>query len=190
MPLVFFDKIGMAYDHDVSQRHFLRGEHYSQVPRGAFKRKMTQKRSQYATTGWILHQNNAPALRAHITKQAIDELGVEIVYHPSHSPDLHPCGFYLFPEARKELHRQRFAFNYDLHNAVMGMLDRLSKRGSETRKWIEGWYKCMQLQRDYFKRSYYRYMYIFCPACAINSVSKLLMPLVFNVFGFETRINR
>jgi len=45
-------------------------------PDETLKRALAQKLPQYATTGWILHQNNAPGQYAQVTLQVIDQLNI------------------------------------------------------------------------------------------------------------------
>jgi histone-lysine N-methyltransferase SETMAR len=58
---------------------------------------------------WILHHDDAPlhdALRVceFLAKKSIARMG-----HPSYSPDLAPCEFWLFPKLKNVLKEQRFA---------------------------------------------------------------------------------
>lgn len=153
MHLIFLDKFGIIYDHIVPRGHTVTGEYYSNVLRGPLKAKLKKKRPLYQDFGWKLHHDNAPAHRSMICQRTIEELGVEIMVHPPYSPDLAPCDFHLFPEVKKELRGRRFESDLELNNAVMGILNRLSKNGfSEVYdKWIKRWNKCIQQNGEYFE---------------------------------------
>lgn len=105
MHLVFFDKIGVIYDHVVPRHTTITARYYSNVLKGPLKTKMAAKRPELAANGWILHQDNAPAHRAIATQETIAQLGIEIMPHPPYSPDLAPCDFYLFPQVKKKIVR-------------------------------------------------------------------------------------
>ena len=86
--LVFFDKIGIMYDHIVRKHCTVTAQSYSNVLIGPLKRKMAEKGPELAVNGRILHQQNAPAHRAIATQETITQLGIEIMPHPPYSPDL------------------------------------------------------------------------------------------------------
>ena len=55
----------------------------------------------------FFHNDNAPV---HISAEFV-ELGYELLPHPPYSPDLAPCDFFLFPNLKKSLARQKFESN-------------------------------------------------------------------------------
>ncbi|GFW15839.1 histone-lysine N-methyltransferase SETMAR [Trichonephila clavipes] len=60
---------------------------------------------------FLLHHDNA---RPHIARCVLDvsqQNNVEILLHPSYSPDLTPCDFWLFPQLKIPLRGKRFASN-------------------------------------------------------------------------------
>lgn len=56
----------------------------------------------------ILHHDNASAHTAHQTLAYLKNENVELMTHPSYSPDLAPNEFFLFPKIKKKLRGQRF----------------------------------------------------------------------------------
>ncbi|GFU55156.1 histone-lysine N-methyltransferase SETMAR [Trichonephila clavipes] len=80
---------------------------------------------------FLLHHNNA---QTHIARCALDvsQQNVEILPHPSFSPDLTPCNFWLFPQLKKPLRSKRFASNKAFVKAAEAVLNKLPKvpRGS------------------------------------------------------------
>ncbi|CAH2105700.1 unnamed protein product [Euphydryas editha] len=51
---------------------------------------------------WFLHHDNASAHRAGRTTDYLPEVGVKLLGHPPHSPDLAPCDFALFLHVKKQ----------------------------------------------------------------------------------------
>ena len=51
----------------------------------------------------LLLQDNAPAYTSQVAMIAATECGFEILPHPSHSPDMAPSDFYLFPKLKSQL---------------------------------------------------------------------------------------
>ena len=66
-----------------------------------------EKRRGMLTRRPLLLQDNAPAHIAQITLAAAVTQKIEILPHPSHSPDLSPCNFHLFPNLKKNRLRVR-----------------------------------------------------------------------------------
>ena len=56
-----------------------------------------------------LHHDNAPAHKALIVKQFWTKNSMTQLLHPSYSPYLAPCDFFLFPRMKKVLKGKRFA---------------------------------------------------------------------------------
>ena len=56
----------------------------------------------------ILHQDNAPAHRAWVVQDFLQESGIKILERPPYSPDLAPSNFWLFPNMKELLHCRKF----------------------------------------------------------------------------------
>lgn len=79
-------------------------------------------------------------------------MGIEIMPHPPYSPDLAPCDFHLFPKVKQELRGRHFQIDKELNNVVMGILNRLSKKGNECfEKWVNRWNNCISSEGEYFE---------------------------------------
>jgi len=71
---------------------------------------MQRKRPELWRSGdWFLHHDNAPAHTALSVTWYLASLGWTTVPHPSYSPDLAPCDFFLFLTMKKTLKEKRFA---------------------------------------------------------------------------------
>jgi len=61
-------------------------------------------------TVWVLFlHDNAPAHRALATQNKLAYMGFQYLDHPSHSPDLAPSNYHLFPRMKKQLKGRHFS---------------------------------------------------------------------------------
>jgi transposase len=54
---------------------------------------------------WMLHDENAPSLRALITREFLAHNSIITLPHPPYSPDLAPCDFFLLPKIKLKFDR-------------------------------------------------------------------------------------
>ena len=80
-------------------------------------RAMRKKRASLLPS-LIFHHDNAPSHRAATTQTAVRQLEFEHLCHPSYSPDLSPCDFFLFPVMKTYLRRTHFDDTRELSAAV------------------------------------------------------------------------
>lgn len=102
--------------------------------------------------GLILHHDNARPHKAIITREFLEEKGVELMEHPPYSPDLAPCDFWLFRKLKKNLRGKRFELESEIDLAVQEFFNSIPKedwRGVFT-KWQERMERCIQAGGDYF----------------------------------------
>ena len=67
---------------------------------------------------------------------------MKTVQHPSYSPDLAPCNFFLFPRMKGSLRRIRFQSTEELKKASKNYLIRLLKKDFE--EVFQNWKRCMK----------------------------------------------
>jgi transposase len=67
---------------------------------------------------WILHHDNAPAHDVLRVREFLAKKSITKIYYPPYSPDLAPCGFWLFPKLKNALNGQRFADIPDIQRNV------------------------------------------------------------------------
>jgi hypothetical protein len=85
--------------------------------------------------------------------EAVDVLDLNILSHPSYSPDLAPCDFHLSPKM-KELRGQKYASNEEVKRTVKTWLRKQSVeffRDGFT-KFVSHWWKCVQLGGNYVEK--------------------------------------
>ena len=102
MVFAFFDDSGSVYEHYASVGTKINGDYIIEVLR-KFLRILPRKRPLLAEEGWLLHCDNAPVHTATSVKTFLARRRVEILPHPSYSPDLAPANFWLFPKVKAAL---------------------------------------------------------------------------------------
>ena len=66
-----------------------------------FRKRFLGKRPSLFKSGqWHFHQNNAPVHNSILVTDYLTKMGIKTVSHPTYSPDLAPCDFWLFPKLR------------------------------------------------------------------------------------------
>ena len=96
----FFDSTGMIYMHWVPTGQTVNKEYYVEVLR-EFRKRLRRKRPAIFKSGpWHFHQDNAPVHNSILVTDYVTKIGINIVPHPSYSPDVSSCDFCLFPKLR------------------------------------------------------------------------------------------
>ena len=66
-----------------------------------FRKRFRWKRQALFKSGqWHFHQDNAPVHNSILVTDYLTKMGIKTVPHPSYSPDVGPCDFWLFPKRR------------------------------------------------------------------------------------------
>jgi hypothetical protein len=55
-----------------------------------------------------MHHDNAPCHTSLVTRQFLADTKITVCPHPSYSPDLAPCDFWLFPKIKLTMKGSRF----------------------------------------------------------------------------------
>ena len=110
-----------------------------------FMRAMRKKRASLLPSV-IFHHDNAPSHRVTTTQIAVRQLGFELLSHPSYSPDLSPCDFFLFPVMKTYFRVTHFDDTHALSAAVQVAISNIqpsSLRRSFIQSWLERCRKCI-----------------------------------------------
>ena len=107
--------------------------------------------------GLLLHHDNAPAHRAHQTKNFLAENRVQELSHPSYSPDLAPCDFFVFPRVKLQLRVIRYDSPEEAVEAFMKVLEDIPalEWASCFTKWFERMTRCIEAKGEYFEKLQY-----------------------------------
>ena len=89
-----------------------------------------------------------------MTRQFIDESGLQILPHPPYSPDLAPCDFWLFPRIKRYLKGRNFSSNSEVEGALRNVIGDIEE--NEFKLAIQAWFKrmnkCIQAKGCYFEQ--------------------------------------
>jgi len=75
---------------------------------------LKEKRRGKVTKGVLFLHDNAPAHRALATQKKLAYLGFQCLDHPTHSPDLAPSDYHLFPGLKITIQRSHFSSNAEV----------------------------------------------------------------------------
>ena len=76
---------------------------------------------------YLAPYDNAAAHKAKVTTTFLSEQEIHDLDHHPYSPDLVPCGFWLFPILKERLAGHKFYRVQDLAKAVKSQLDTIPK---------------------------------------------------------------
>ena len=75
-------------------------EYYVEVFREFRKRFRRKRPTRFQSGQWHFHQDNTPVHNSILVTDYLTKIGIKTVTHPSYSPNLAPCDFWLFPKLR------------------------------------------------------------------------------------------
>ena len=104
--------------------------------------------------GTFLIHDNSSSHPSKMTRQFIDESGLQILPHPPYSPDLAPCDFWLFPRIKRYLKGRNFSSNSEVEGALRNVIGDIEE--NEFKLAIQAWFKrmnkCIQAKGCYFEQ--------------------------------------
>ena len=96
----FFDSTSMIYMHWVPTGQTVNKEYYVEVLREFRKRFPGKRPVLFKLAQWHFHQDNAPVHNSVLVIEYLTKMGIKTLPHPSFSPDLALCDFWLFHKLR------------------------------------------------------------------------------------------
>lgn len=100
MLIAFFDSRGMVHQEFVPQGQTINGLFYRDVMNRLLKQIQRVRSELYRSNKWFLLHDNSPAHLSIVVSQFLVTKNVNIITHPSYSPDLAPADFFLFPKLK------------------------------------------------------------------------------------------
>ena len=137
------------------ERRPVNGHWYSEVCLPQLLAAVEDKRPFRGLRGLLLHQDNASAHTAQLTREYLERKKGKLVDHPPQSYDLAPCDFVLFPKTKEMLKGKRFG---SAEEAVDAYKEVISAWPTVMfKKAIESWFYHMKLciapNGDYFEKN-------------------------------------
>ena len=115
-----------------------------------FRKRFRRKRSAlFKSAQWHFHQDNTQVHNSILVTDYLTIMGIKTVLHPSYSPDLAPCDFWLFPKLRgccyEKLRRWKRLWRRSLTHS-----HKRTSMGPSKSCW-NGTHKCIVTGGDYFE---------------------------------------
>lgn len=150
---VFWDRRGVIHAEYLKYGNTVNADGYCATLKRV-KRAIQNKRRGMLTKGVILLQDNATSHTARTTTSLLEKFGWEVLPHPSHSPDLAPSDFHLFPFLKRWLGGQRFGDDEELISAVNTWFQNQAAQWYNTgiENLVSRCDKCLNLLGDYVEK--------------------------------------
>ena len=93
-------------------------------------------------------RDNASSHECEVVKSFLASENVEVLNHPTYSPDLSPCDFFLFPRLRKMLSGNKFTSRSSLGSAIYQCLQQIPKEDYlfAFRDWVKRLQICVSVK--------------------------------------------
>lgn len=108
MLTVFFDYHGVVHSEFLPPGQAVNNEYYLVVMRRMREAVCKNRPELWQNNTWVLHHDNAPSHTALVLREHFPKNSTSIVPQPPYSPDLAPCGFWLFSKLKRPLRGHRF----------------------------------------------------------------------------------
>lgn len=150
----FFSANGHIETVTLENQRIVTAEWYATVCLPQVFEKLKARQSKMDLKGILLHHDSVLVHSAEKTANFFKELGVEVLGHPSFSPDLAPCDFYLFPKAKESIRGQRFESLEAAVATYKEFLDSIPKEEWRTEfdKWFDRMRTCIRREGEYFEK--------------------------------------
>ena len=153
MLIAFFDQKGLVHHEFVPEGETVNQYFYQKVLIRLHGRVRRIRRALWSDKSWLLHHDNAPAHNALSVRQLLVTKQVTALDHPSYSPDLAPCDFWLFPQLKIVIKGTHFSSSEEIKASMTKELKIIKEE--ELAKCFRGWQdrmqKCINSEGDYFE---------------------------------------
>ena len=109
--------------------------------------KMFQFRKKNGPEEMYVHMDNAPSHNSRMTSKKMTQFEMKKLDHPSFSPDVSPCDFWLFSKTKNRLKGKTFSTENELFEAVDDFLKKITK--DEIKSVYQEWIRRLHMVIDY-----------------------------------------
>ncbi|GFR59176.1 transposase [Elysia marginata] len=150
---VFFNYSGPLVVDILPQDTTVNAPYYVRNVLSQVKSAINEQRPEVSTSRTLPLHDNAGHHKARVTTQSLRELGIQVLPHPTYSPDLTQCDFWLFPILKDRLAGRKFDRIQDLVKAVNLELRTILEEDYEGafRKWQIRLKRCIESHGEYFE---------------------------------------
>ena len=143
----FFYSKGTVHKESVPPGQTVDPKFYLQVLE-RLRNRVVRVRREIANT-WFLHHDNAPSHTSFAVREFLAQHNNITLPHPSYSPDLAPCDFFLFPKLKTHLKGHHFGTAENVEAAETRTLNIASEDFLNCCE--ECWNRCIRSQGAYFE---------------------------------------
>ena len=131
MMIMFFDLDGIVRAEFLPRNTAVNSEYYKGLLEH-LRNNVCRKQPEKWANGFILHHDNALCHTSLLVRQFLSNKNITVCPHPSYSPDLAPCNFWLFPKVKMTMKGKHFQSIQDIEAATTAQLKRLTKQDFRT----------------------------------------------------------
>ena len=152
MLICFFDQKGTVHKEFVPPGQTVNAAFYVEVLKRLWKNVRRKQPDQWRNNTWLLHHDNELAHAAVLTRRFLTD-NMTVVPHPSYSPDLALCDFFLFPKLKTKLKGRRFQMLEEIQAESQAVLNMLRENDFQEcfKNWQRRWDRCQASEGDYFE---------------------------------------
>ena len=136
---IFFNSSGPVVQVPCPSGHTVTGRLYKNSVLKKVKEFYNTKRPSKGWSGVHLLHDNASSHKCEVVKSFLASEKVKVLNHPSYSPDLSPCDFFLFPRLKIMLSGNKYTSRSSLGSAIYQCLQQIPKEDylSAFRDWVK-----------------------------------------------------
>jgi len=112
-------------------------------------RKRVQRVRTDIADDWVPHHDNPPAHTALSIREFLAKKNIPVLPHPPYSPDLAPCGFYLFSKLKLKLKGRHFGTMENITDGLHTLTENDFRYCYD--QWKKRWNHCVTSQGSYFE---------------------------------------
>jgi hypothetical protein len=102
--------------------HSVNEKLYCYVLRRLRENNRRNRPNKWRNNSWVLHHDIALAHALLVVQQFLVSTNMTVIPHPSYSPELAACDFFLFPKIKLKLKVQRFDSNKEIQTVLQNVM--------------------------------------------------------------------
>ena len=144
---------GVILTHAVPQRQNVNAQYFRHFLENNLRPALRRTHPHFLQNPPIILQENVRAHMAHPVADLYRRWGWEVLFHPSHSPDLSPCDYDLIPKLKEPLRDIRFQTVPDILWAVGRSVRNIDRTGTATgiRRLLHRWQRVVDNAGGYIE---------------------------------------
>ena len=127
MLICLFDQKGIVHKEFAPPGQTVNAAFYVEVLKRLQENVRRKRPDQWRNNTW-LHNDNAPAHAAILTRRFLTDNNMTVVPHPPYWPDLAPSDFFLFPKPKMNLKARRFQTLEEIQAESQAVLNTLREK--------------------------------------------------------------